>query len=141
MHDYLKFEPHIDKFTVTTMCCRFLIYMKLFATMCGLWITESIMWADQGDDDIWHVFDIINSLRGLWLMIFCVLLSTRVRCKLLRVCGCPGWAAAIPVGDIKVMPDQVPRRETIRVNVFDCQLRNGKDLFSDARCPNKRRTT
>lgn len=47
--------------------------------MGGSWIMELVSWIVDQHDGVWHIFDIINSLRGLWLLIFCVVLSKRVR--------------------------------------------------------------
>jgi hypothetical protein len=55
------------------------MYLKLFAVMGGLWIMEFASWITDQNDGIWYFFDICNCLRGLWLLIFCVLLSKRVR--------------------------------------------------------------
>lgn len=59
--------------------CRFFMYMKLFAVMNGVWMMEFASWITGYSDGIWYFFDICNCLRGLWLLIFCVLLSKRVR--------------------------------------------------------------
>lgn len=47
--------------------------------MCGTWIMEFLSWIMGDDKGIWRFFDICNCLRGLWLIIFCVVLSKRVR--------------------------------------------------------------
>jgi len=45
---------------------------------------EFISWATNNHTGIWAFFDVMNALRGLWLLIFCVFLSKRVRSRLLR---------------------------------------------------------
>jgi hypothetical protein len=63
--------------------------IKLFAIMGGSWIMESISWffAEKMHQAIWLIFDMFNVLRGLWLLMFCVFLSTRVRTALFRKCN------------------------------------------------------
>jgi hypothetical protein len=63
--------------------------IKLFAIMGGFWIMESISWfaSDKLHVAFWIVFDMLNVLRGLWLLIFCVFLSKRVRMALMRKCN------------------------------------------------------
>lgn len=63
---------------------RLMMYIKLFSIMGGTWLMEFISWALESWSGIWHLFDIINCLKGLWLVIFCVFLSQRVRSKLTR---------------------------------------------------------
>jgi hypothetical protein len=62
--------------------------IKLFAIMGGFWIMESISWfaTDKMHVAFWIAFDMLNVLRGLWLLIFCVFLSKRVRTALIRKC-------------------------------------------------------
>lgn len=44
---------------------------------------EFISWVvDDYASYFWRFIDIINGLRGLWLLIFCVFLADRVRSKL-----------------------------------------------------------
>jgi hypothetical protein len=64
--------------------------IKLFAIMGGFWIMESISWffTDKMHRAFWTVFDMLNVLRGLWLLIFCVILSKRVRTALVRKLLC-----------------------------------------------------
>lgn len=46
---------------------------------------EFISWVvDDNKSYFWWFIDIINGLRGLWLLIFCVFLADRVRSKLHR---------------------------------------------------------
>lgn len=68
----------------------FVMNIKLFAIMGGFWIMESISWFAAGlmHEVFWMVFDVFNVLRGLWLLIFCVFLSKRVRTALLRKFFC-----------------------------------------------------
>jgi hypothetical protein len=39
---------------------------------------EFVSWILNNNNGIWHIFDVINSLRGVWLMIFCVFLNKRI---------------------------------------------------------------
>jgi hypothetical protein len=65
------------------------MFIKLFSIMGGIWIMEFVSWILNNSNGIWHIFDVINSLRGLWLMIYCVFLNKRIkmglRSKLFRV--------------------------------------------------------
>jgi hypothetical protein len=54
-----------------------------------------IDWFLGQPDKLWKIFYLINNLRGLWLLIFCVILSKRVRSELLRVSWCPKWATTL----------------------------------------------
>jgi hypothetical protein len=63
---------------------RSLVYIKLFVVMGGLWIMEFVSWAIDEHHGVWAVFDILNALRGFWLVVFCVLLSKRVRVRLVQ---------------------------------------------------------
>lgn len=67
---------------------RCLMYVKLFVIMGGTWSMEFISWALNIHDEIWHIFDVINCLKGLWLMIFCVFLSNRVRPRMIAFFFC-----------------------------------------------------
>lgn len=64
---------------------RLLMFIKLFATMCGFWIMEFISWAVKDSNGLWHIFDILNCLRGLWLLILCVIFSNRLRSRILKI--------------------------------------------------------
>jgi hypothetical protein len=68
----------------------FFMNVKLFAIMGGFWIMESISWfvSDETHVAFWMPFDMLNALRGLWLLIFCVFLSKRVRTALIIKCLC-----------------------------------------------------
>jgi hypothetical protein len=63
--------------------------IKLFAIMGGSWIMESVSWliTEKIHQAFWLIFDMFNVLRGLWLLIFCVFLSKRVRRALLSKCN------------------------------------------------------
>lgn len=64
------------------------MYVKLFVIMGGTWSMEFVSWALNSHDEIWHIFDIVNCLKGLLLMIFCVFLSNRVRSRLMAFFFC-----------------------------------------------------
>jgi hypothetical protein len=65
-----------------------MFHMTASAVFGGLWILNFISWASDINDGIWHAFDIINCLSGLWLMIFCVFLNKRVRIRLIWILTC-----------------------------------------------------
>jgi len=73
------------------------MYTKLFAITGGFWIMEFISWAvgcfsnteyeldaEPSFVNVWLFFDVLNCLRGVWLLIFCVFLSKRVCTTLKR---------------------------------------------------------
>lgn len=66
------------------------MHIKLFAIMGGSWMMECVQWftGDKVHKAFGLVFDIFNALRGLWLLIFCVFLSKRVRTALIRKFNC-----------------------------------------------------
>jgi hypothetical protein len=112
--------------------------IKLFAIMGGSWIMESISWffAGKMHQAFWIIFDMFNVLRGLWLLIFCVFLSKRVRRALLRKCNfmsgikTPSASnrntvnVSLSKGSQSDQSDKVEMKALVRDSVFDPSLRN-----------------
>jgi hypothetical protein len=108
---------------------RFLVYIKLFSTLCGLWITEMIDWFLGQPDKLWKIFYLINNLRGLWLLIFCVILSKRVRSGLLRVSWCPKWVTTLKIKVSSLCPPFNKNRDTDEV---ECTVSKNANNALDA---------
>lgn len=75
------------------ICCRFMLYLKLFIVMGVNWLTEIISWAlgSDGSDGsfLWCMTDIGNSLQGV--LIFLIFVCKKRVLKLLNKKLCPRY--------------------------------------------------